>query len=89
MIVNDPFGAFCRHTHVALAGNGHGPLQGQTMAVTSTLPIIAPEMATPCGSRRIRRRLAPHPPSIVCSQQAPTWLGRPIAMSWPNQSQGA
>jgi len=33
MILNDPFGAFCRHTHVALAGSGHGPLQGQTMAV--------------------------------------------------------
>jgi amidase len=39
MIVNDPFGAFCRHTHVALAGNGHGPLQGQTMAVKDVFDI--------------------------------------------------
>jgi hypothetical protein len=27
MILNDLFGAFCRHTHVALAGSGHGPLR--------------------------------------------------------------
>ena len=39
MILNDPFGAFCRHTHVALAGSGRGPLQVQTMAVKDVFDI--------------------------------------------------
>ena len=39
MILNDPFGAFCRHTQVALVGSGHGPLQGQTMAVKDVFDI--------------------------------------------------
>ena len=30
---NDPFGAFCRDNHVALAGSGEGPLAGLTFAV--------------------------------------------------------
>jgi Asp-tRNA(Asn)/Glu-tRNA(Gln) amidotransferase A subunit family amidase len=39
MILNDPFGAFGRHTHVALAGSSHGPLWGQTIAVKDVFDI--------------------------------------------------
>jgi amidase len=39
MILNDPFGAFCRHTHVALAGSDYGPLQGLAMAVKDVFDI--------------------------------------------------
>lgn len=39
MILNDPFGAFCRHAHIELAGRGPGPLQGQTMAVKDVFDI--------------------------------------------------
>jgi hypothetical protein len=39
-----------------------------------------------CGSRRIRRLLAPQRRLIVCSRQAPIWSGRPIAMRWPTAS---
>lgn len=32
-IPDDPLGAFCRHTHVAVKGSGHGPLAGLTFGV--------------------------------------------------------
>lgn len=32
-IPDDPLGAFCRHTHVALKGSGHGPLAGLNFGV--------------------------------------------------------
>jgi hypothetical protein len=32
-VIDDPPGAFCRHTHVALPGAGAGPLAGLTFAV--------------------------------------------------------
>jgi len=32
-IPDDSLGAFCRHTHVTLAGSGHGPLTGLTFGV--------------------------------------------------------
>ncbi len=32
-IPDDPLGAFCRHTHVALKGSGNGPLKGLTFGV--------------------------------------------------------
>jgi len=52
MILNDPFGAFCRHTHVALAGSGRGPLQVQTMAVKDVFDIADHRTGNghPCGS---------------------------------------
>jgi amidase len=33
IVANDKLGAFCRHTHVELAGSGRGPLAGLTFAV--------------------------------------------------------
>jgi amidase len=39
MILNDPLGAFCHHTHVALAGRRGGPLQGLTLAVKDVFDI--------------------------------------------------
>jgi amidase len=39
MALNDPLNAFCRHTHVALAGRRGGPLQGLTMAVKDVFDI--------------------------------------------------
>jgi amidase len=39
MALNDPLNAFCRHTHVALAGRRDGPLQGLTMAVKDVFDI--------------------------------------------------
>jgi len=39
MALNDPLNAFCRHTHVALAGRRSGPLQGLTMAVKDVFDI--------------------------------------------------
>jgi amidase len=39
MALNDPLNAFCRHTHVALAGRRRGPLQGLTMAVKDVFDI--------------------------------------------------
>jgi amidase len=39
MTLNDPLNAFCRHTHVALAGRRHGSLQGLTMAVKDVFDI--------------------------------------------------
>jgi len=39
MVLNDPLNAFCRHTHVALAGRRSGPLQGLTMAVKDVFDI--------------------------------------------------
>jgi amidase len=39
MTLNDPLNAFCRHTHVALAGRRSGSLQGLTMAVKDVFDI--------------------------------------------------
>jgi amidase len=39
MIPNDPYGAFCRHTHVALDGAPEGPLRGLTFAVKDVYDI--------------------------------------------------
>jgi amidase len=39
MASNDPLNAFCRHTHAAVAGRRHGPLQGLTMAVKDVFDI--------------------------------------------------
>jgi amidase len=39
MIPDDPYGAFCRHTHVALAGAPSGPLHGLTFAVKDVYDI--------------------------------------------------
>jgi amidase len=39
MTLNDPLGAFCHHTHVALAGHRGGPLQGLTLAVKDVFEI--------------------------------------------------
>ena len=39
MIPNDPYGAFCRHTHVALDGAPAGPLHGLTFAVKDVYDI--------------------------------------------------
>lgn len=38
-MLNDPFGAFCRHTHVALAGSPTGPLSGLSVAVKDVFDI--------------------------------------------------
>jgi amidase len=39
MIPDDPYGAFCRHTHVALDGAPAGPLHGLTFAVKDVYDI--------------------------------------------------
>ncbi len=39
MIPNDPYNAFCRHTHVALGGAPDGPLYGLTFAVKDVFDI--------------------------------------------------
>jgi amidase len=39
MITNDPYNAFCRHTHVALDGAPAGPLHGLTFAVKDAFDI--------------------------------------------------
>jgi len=39
MTLNDPLNAFCRHSHVALAGRRGGALQGLTMAVKDVFDI--------------------------------------------------
>jgi amidase len=39
MIPNDPYGAFCRHTHVALDGVRSGPLHGLTFGVKDVYDI--------------------------------------------------
>jgi amidase len=40
MNANDPLGAFCRHSHVALAGSPSGPLHGLSMAVKDVFDIV-------------------------------------------------
>jgi amidase len=37
--LDDPLGAFCRHTHVALRGAASGPLQGLTFGVKDVFHI--------------------------------------------------
>jgi len=37
--MHDPLNAFCRHTHVALAGSGSGPLTGPTFAAKDVFDI--------------------------------------------------
>jgi amidase len=39
MIPNDPYNAFCRHTHVELDGAAEGPLRGLTFAVKDVFDI--------------------------------------------------
>ena len=39
MIPNDPYNAFCRHTHVELDGASDGPLGGLTFAVKDVFDI--------------------------------------------------
>jgi amidase len=39
MIANDPYNAFCRHTHVELNGANDGPLRGLTFAVKDVFDI--------------------------------------------------
>jgi amidase len=39
MIPNDPYNAFCRHTHVELGGAPEGPLRGLTFAVKDVFDI--------------------------------------------------
>ncbi len=39
MIPNDPYNAFCRHTHVELSGAPQGPLRGLTFAVKDVFDI--------------------------------------------------
>ncbi len=39
MIPNDPYNAFCRHTHVELEGAADGPLRGLTFAVKDVFDI--------------------------------------------------
>ena len=47
-IPDDALGAFCRHTHVAVAGSGKGPLAGLTFGVKDIYDIAGHK--TGCGS---------------------------------------
>ena len=48
IVANDKLGAFCRHTHVELAGAGNGPLAGLTFALKDIYDIAGHKTGFGC-----------------------------------------
>ncbi|MGH6954318.1 MAG: amidase [Alphaproteobacteria bacterium] len=67
--IEDRFGAFCRHTHVALRGSGAGPLAGRRFAVKDVFDIAGHR--TGAGSPDWLRS---HPPASVTARAVRTLL---------------
>ena len=68
--IEDRFGAFCRHTHVALRGSGAGPLAGRRFAVKDVFDIAGHR--TGAGSPDWLRS---HPPASVTARAVRALLG--------------